>query len=174
MTNKLTKGLEVSANVAIILAAVLLGAVLVKQQLLGGTRTQASGSQLGVAVGAKFTVPNVNWNENNRTLLLALSTTCHFCTESAPFYQRLVKESGVRLIAVVPQDVAEGKLYLNRLGVPIDDIRQMSLDSIGVAGTPTLLLVDDEGRVSGRWVGKLDADREADLLKQVRKNADAR
>lgn len=174
MKNRLVRGIETSANVAIILAAVLLAAVLVKQHLLDGTRTQASGPQPGVAVGAKLTAPGVDWGESKRTLVLALSTTCHFCSESAPFYQRLAKESGVRLIAVVPQDVAEGRLYLNRLGVPVGDIRQMSLDSIGVAGTPTLLLVDDAGRVSGKWVGKLDPDREAELLEQVRPGADAR
>jgi thiol-disulfide isomerase/thioredoxin len=174
MKNGLVKGIETSANVAIILAAVLLAAVLVKQQLLDGTRTQASGPQPGVAVGVKLMVPDAYCNENKKTLLLALSTTCHFCTESAPFYQRLVKESGVRLIAVVPQGVDEGRLYLNRLGVPISEVRQMSLDSIGVAGTPTLLLVDDEGRVSGKWVGKLNPEREADLLRQARASTDAR
>lgn len=174
MKSRLVRGIETSANVAIILAAVLLAAVLVKQHLLDGTRTQASGPQPGVAVGAKLTAPDVDWSGNKRTLLLALSTTCHFCSESAPFYQRLVKESGVRLVALMPQGVAEGKLYLNRLGVPVGDVRQMSLDTIGVSGTPTILLVDDAGRVSGKWVGKLDPEGEAELLEQVRASADAR
>jgi thiol-disulfide isomerase/thioredoxin len=174
MNSRLVRGIETSANVAIILAAVLLATVLVKQHLLDGTRTQASSPQPGVAVGAQLTTPDVDWSGNKRTLLLVLSTTCHFCSESAPLYQRLVKESGVRPIAVVPQSVAEGRLYLNRLGVPVGDVRQLSLDSIGVSGTPTLLLVDDAGHVSGKWVGKLDPDREAELLEQVRASANAR
>ncbi len=174
MKHRLLRGIETSANVAIIIAAVLLAAVLVKQQLIDGTRTQASGPQPSVAIGAKLTMPDVNWAENKRTLLLALSTTCHFCTESAPFYQRLVKERGVRLIAVMPQDAAEGRLYLSRLGVPIEDVRQMSLNSIDVSGTPTLLLVDEAGRVSGKWVGRLDPERESDLLNQIRASAGAR
>lgn len=174
MKDRLLKGIETSTNVAIIIAAVLLAAVLVKQQLIDGTRTQANGPQPGVAVGAKLTMPDVNWAENKGTLLLALSTTCHFCTESAPFYQRLAKEDGVRLIAVMPQDAVEGRLYLSKMGVPVDDVRQMSLNSIDVSGTPTLLLVDEEGRVSGKWVGKLDPERESDLLKQIRASAGAR
>jgi thiol-disulfide isomerase/thioredoxin len=169
MTNKLTKGLEVSANVAIIIVAVLLGVVLVRQQLLGGAQPRASASQPGVAAdsGAKLMLPGVDWAESKKTLVLAVSSTCHFCTESAPFYQRLVKEGGVRLIAVVPQDAAEGRAYLDRLNVPIGDVRQMPLGAIGVEGTPTLMLVDDKGVILNSWVGKLPTSTEDEVLSKI-------
>lgn len=169
MTNKLTRGIEVSADIAIIIVAILLGVVLVRHQLFTGAQTQITESRPHMmAAGSKLPLPGVDWAENKRTLVLVFSSTCHFCTESAPFYQRLIKEGGVRLIAVAPQDVAEGKAYLDRVRVPIGDVRQMPLDAIGVEGTPTLLLVDKEGRVSGEWVGKLSPERESDLLEQVR------
>jgi 2-keto-3-deoxy-6-phosphogluconate aldolase len=84
-----------------------------------------------------------------------------------PAYQRLVKEGGVRLIAVVPQDAAEGRAYLDRLNVPIGDIRQMPLGAIGVEGTPTLMLVDDKGVVLNSWVGKLPTSTEAEVLSKI-------
>ena len=175
MTNRLIKGIETSANVAIIVVAVLLGAVLVRQLLAGGTQTRTGTPQSGAVSGhdTRLTLPGVDWSESKKTLVLALSSTCHFCTESAPFYQRLGKEEGVRLIAVVPQDVTEGRAYLDKLGVPIGDVRQMPLDAISVEGTPTLFLVDNAGRVSGKWVGKLSPDGESELLKQVRAGANA-
>jgi hypothetical protein len=39
--------------------------------------------------------------------LLALSTTCHFCTQSGPFYQRVVKEHGdAQLVVLVLQAIS--------------------------------------------------------------------
>jgi hypothetical protein len=100
-----------------------------------------------------------------------LQAGCHFCSESAPFYQRLAREtaqkSGVHLVAVLPQDVAEGSKYLNSLGVPIEDVRQAQLDALGVSGTPTLILIDGKGVVMKSWVGKLSGDREAEVLDQL-------
>lgn len=173
MTNKLTRGIETSANVAILIVAILLGAVLVMQLLAGGTQTHTGTPQPGAVSDhdTKLTLPGVDWSESNRSLVIALSSTCHFCTESASFYQRLAKERGVRLIAVLPQDVTEGRTYLDSLRVPIGDVRQMPLDALGVEGTPTLFLIDNEGRVSGKWVGKLGPDGESELLEQVRAGA---
>lgn len=175
MTNRLIKGIETSANVAILIVAILLGAVLVMQLLAGGTQTHTGTPQPGAVFDhdTKLTLPGMDWSEGNRSLVLALSSTCHFCTESAPFYQRLAKEEGVHLIAVLPQDVTEGRTYLDRLRVPIGDVRQMPLDALGVEGTPTVFLVDNEGRVSGKWVGKLSPDGESELLEQVRAGANA-
>lgn len=61
----------------------------------------------------------------------------------------------MKLLALLPQSVMEGKQYLEKLGVPVDDLRQVQLQSIGVTGTPTLLLVDSTGTVVDVWAGKL-------------------
>lgn len=174
MTNKLTRGLEVSANVAIIIVAVLLVVVLVRHQLLPGAQTQATAPQPHVmaAAGSKLPLSGVNWAENGRTLLLALSAKCHFCTESAEFYKRLAEartgRSDIRMVAVLPQDVSEGQAYLDRLGVKVDEVRQSSLDSVGATGTPTLIMVDEEGAATEVWVGKLPPDKEIEVLDRLR------
>jgi thioredoxin-related protein len=167
---RLVEKVELAANVAIIAVAILLGAVLVKSYLLPKATQDSTqnSSARETKKGHSVNLADINWQKNGKTLLLTLSATCHFCTESAPFYRRLVKDSGVRLIAVMPQTVVEGRAYLDRLGVPIGDVRQMPLDSIGVAGTPTLLLVDEEGYVSGEWVGRLSPEKETEVLNQVR------
>jgi thiol-disulfide isomerase/thioredoxin len=117
-------------------------------------------------------VPGINWSDSEETVLLALSDKCHFCSESAPFYQRLAKEikerKGVRVIAVFPQDVSEGKKYLDGLNVPIPLVAQASLDSVGVRGTPTLVILDKTGVVKQSWVGRLTADKETEVLSRVK------
>jgi thiol-disulfide isomerase/thioredoxin len=101
--------------------------------------------------------------------LLALSTTCHFCSESAPFYQQLAKERGsnTRIVAVLPQSVSDSKDYLNNLGIFVDEVKQESLNTINVRGTPTLMLVNGDGVVVDEWMGRLSVEQEAEVLSKL-------
>src|ERR1044072_2993130 len=132
LMNNLTKRLEQLANVAVIVVALLLGGVLVKRYLL--PQAESTQAQARIQPGTKLSVPGVEWGKNERTLLLVLSTSCHFCTESSPFYQRLAQErakkGGVGLVLLLPQSVGESQKYLNDLGVSVDDIRQAGLDAV--------------------------------------------
>ena len=118
---------------------------------------------------AKIRVDGVDWTKKRKTLVLAISSTCHFCTESAPFYRQLAEaHENTQLIAVLPQPVTEGRRYVNGLGLEVDDVLQVPLNSINVSGTPTLLLVNRDGDVMGTWVGRLPADQEAEVLTQLK------
>lgn len=161
------------ANVATIVVSVLLSVVLIKVFLLPQTRPAANAAQPQVGMNIKQSLPGVDWAKNKRTLVLAISTQCHFCTESAPFFQRIQKERAkdVKMVAVLPQAVDEGRKYLEGEGVQVDDVKQATLNAIGVTGTPTLLLVDDTGKVSDVWQGKLPPDQEGGVLAVLRKNS---
>jgi thioredoxin-related protein len=170
MAKSFTQRLEFLANLAIIVVAVLLSLVLIKSYLLPGSSKEGP-PDWRVPAGSNVSLPGVDWSANNQTLLLVLQKGCHFCSESAPFYQRLIRETAgrrnIHLIAVLPQASDESKKYLDDLGVAIADIRQAGLDSIGVHGTPTLILVNDQGVVMNSWVGKLSADNEAEVLRRL-------
>ncbi len=119
--------------------------------------------------GTKLTFSGIDWEKNGQTLIIALSDKCHFCSESAPFYQRLTREHGrAHLVAVLPQSVEDGRKYLESLGVNIDDVRQVSFPSMGLRGTPTLILADDKGVAVDSWLGRLPAEREGDVLSRMR------
>jgi thioredoxin-related protein len=171
MPGSLSRRLEVAANVAIIVVAVLVCFVVVKTYLLGGSAKPQQQAQ-APATGSKISVSDVDWGKNGRTLVLVLQKGCHFCAESAPFYQRLVRDTvgreGPRLVAVLPQQVEEGRQYLNDLGVLIDQVRQAPPNDLGVRGTPTLLLVDSSGAVTDSWVGKLPPDKEDEVLHRLK------
>ena len=177
MLTSLSKKIELIANVAIIVVACLLATVLVKNYFFtkSSERTNTSESQSVQSQSQPVNSPtvsslDVDWKQNKQTLILAISSSCHFCTESAPFYKKLAQNKGdTRLVALLPQSVEEGKKYLERLGVSVDEVRQSSLDQIGVHGTPSLLLVDSSGVVKNFWVGKLPADKEVTVLDALRK-----
>lgn len=173
MKTNFSKITENLANIAIITVALLLGIVLVKNFILTKSELRPNGNQTykdpRVPAGTKISLPNTDWAKNQRTLIMAVSETCHFCSESAEFYKRLVQENtkknSFRIIAVLPQDVDRGKAYLNKLGVLIDDIRQVQFNTISVKATPTLIMVDVNGNVIESWVGKLSSDKEAEVLR---------
>jgi len=170
--NSISKKIEVVANITIIVVAVLLGVTLVRD-FFAARPVPVSGGDIRrsnerTLIGEKVSMPDIDWQKNGKTLILAISTSCHFCTDSTAFYKRLVEERGAtRVVAVLPQSPEEGRDYLSKHGVAVDEVKQARLDSIGVTGTPTLIMADKEGMVSGVWVGRLPPHKEAEILNQI-------
>lgn len=100
-----------------------------------------------------------------KTYVFQNGITAAASAPEVPNYQKLgAAETDVKLVAVLPQPVAEAQRYLSGGGVHVDDIKQISLNTLGVRGTPTLLLVNDVGVVTDVWVGKLQLDQEVQVL----------
>jgi thiol-disulfide isomerase/thioredoxin len=176
MKNYLKK-IELLANLAIIVVAVLLCVILVRSYLFSSfpTTNNSATYKSPTLTGSKINLPAINRGNSGDTLLLVLSTTCHFCTESMPFYQQLAKERGdVRMIAVLPQPIAAGTEYLKQHEVSVDEVTQSQLDTLNVNGTPTLLLIDKSGVVKNSWFGKLSPDQQSDVLNNLRLMASSR
>lgn len=167
----LSAKIETAANIATIVVAGLLSVVLVKTYFIPASwlskpLTPPAADVTGAGTHLSDQLPGVEWNKNGQTVVLALSTQCHFCTESAPFFRKLGEKAGkaVRIVSIMPQPVADAESYLRRNGVRVDEIRQVSLEKIGVPGTPTLLLVNGDGVVTKSWVGKLQPQQEGEVL----------
>jgi hypothetical protein len=161
-----TRGLEIATNVAVLAVCCLVGTLLIRNYFL----PKAPPSSKAPVLGSLVDLPNARWNLSNQTVGLAISTECHFCSESAPFYQKLTKaalEKHDRVIAVLPQGVVLAKEYLGAKQVAVDDVLQSPLSQINVSGTPTLLLVDSKGKITASWVGKLSANRETEVLSKL-------
>jgi thiol-disulfide isomerase/thioredoxin len=163
------KKLELAANVAIILVAVILGYVLVRQFVFPPAAAQPAPFKQP-QVGAQIALPDTDFSANNKTLVMAIRKGCHFCSESALFYQKLAQvapEKGVRLIAAFPHSVEEGQGYLTDLNVPVAEMKQVDFGSISVGGTPTLILIDKNGQIQKTWVGKLPPDKETEVINSL-------
>lgn len=173
MSDRLLKKTELIANIAIIVVALLLGGVLVKKYLLNGD--EAARADPRIPAGTKAALPGVDWAKNGETLVLVLSRDCRYCTQSAPFYQRLTRAAagrpGLHLLAVLPQEVEVGKSYLSELGVSVNEVRQASPATTGAGVTPTLILVDGKGIVKNSWVGQLATTEENEVLSQLALNS---
>jgi hypothetical protein len=68
---------------------------------------------------------------------------------------------------VLPQSQPEATKFLRDAGVEADQVVSASLESIGVRGTPTVMLLDGNGKIQKAWVGRLDEKRKKELLQDV-------
>jgi hypothetical protein len=170
--------IEIVSNIATIGAAVLLSLVLVKVYFVPNPSSPArtappvrAAAEATVGTSLKSQLPGVDWSKNGRTLVLAISTACHFCKDSEPFYRRIRQEvgGGVKMVAVLPQPQAEAEQYLSTAGLKVDQVKQLTLNTIGVRGTPTMLLVDGKGVVTKVWVGRLQDQDQEQVLSVLKK-----
>jgi hypothetical protein len=163
-SQRIARRIETAANIAVILVACAMGTSLILKYAL------PAAARGGISKGTRLTGESFNWSRKPRTLVFALSTTCHFCTESGSFYQLLLKKSPretTRTLALFPQSPAESESYLAKLGVSVDEIKQVPLESLRVAGTPTVFIVNREGVVESVWEGKLRSSGENEILAAI-------
>jgi len=172
---QLHRMVELLANLGIVAVAVLGCAVLIRQlqprPLVPAAARQQATRPPAPMVGTGLTLPGMDFASADRTLVMVLSTQCHFCADSAPFYQRLVaaasRTRGVRLVALLPQAAEEGRRFLASLGVTVNAVVQAPLTAVGTRGTPTLLLLDAQGVVGRVWRGRLSPEAEQQVLDAV-------
>jgi thiol-disulfide isomerase/thioredoxin len=157
------KTVDAVGSVLVIAIALLVGAAVVKSYFFAPDQPIITAEDL--PPGTRVPLPGVKWQA--RSVVLALSTRCHYCSEEAPFYRRLADSAashGVQLVAVFPEAVEEGRKYLDGLGVAVGRIEQAHAVLRLVKGTPTVLIVDRDGKVEQSWRGQLRSDREAQVL----------
>ena len=74
-----------------------------------------------INIGDKLEIPGLDFANRPRNLVMLLSSTCHFCSESADFYRSMLKEAreinDLNVIAAFAHDVPTGKKYLDSLGL---------------------------------------------------------
>lgn len=117
-------------------------------------------------------MPGYRWGDHQKTLVLAIRKDCHFCEDSQPFYKRLsgLEKSNslhAHVLAVMPDDRDSAVKALKSGGVAVDAIFSQPLNFMQVSGTPTLLLLDSNGRVARAWVGQLTPQGEKEVIAAV-------
>jgi hypothetical protein len=164
------QALRIAAYSAVLCFVLLRGYQTIQQD---GSRVDPRGRAQAL-VGKHLSLPGADIKMTRATAVLVMSTTCPFCTASAPFYHRLTTDVALSLngnfetVAVLPEDASAAQTYATQtLGANFDVIRQGSID--GALVTPTLFLLDSAGIVKQVWVGKLDSAAEDQVVAAVRR-----
>ncbi|HYJ88465.1 MAG TPA: redoxin domain-containing protein [Pyrinomonadaceae bacterium] len=65
-------------------------------------------------VGTQISVPNVDWQQNQKGLIFFLKKDCAFCTTSALFYRQVIEEAqqrNVKWLAILPDPLDVGREF---------------------------------------------------------------
>lgn len=154
-------------NIAILIVAIVLCAVLVKKFFFQSAQNSAS----TIAPNARLSINGINWADSEQTVLVALRKECKYCSASAPFYRRLAasiaSQTNTRLIAVFSENETEAEAYLKQLEVPIRELHHVSFSSLGITSVPALAILDRNGVVTDMWEGKLSPLKESALMSRL-------
>jgi hypothetical protein len=170
------KLLERFTTAAVLVAAVLVIWVTVRDRVLPGSgRGEDPASVAQNLSGKLLPLPPGSPRGKSATVVLVVSSNCHFCSESMPFYRKLAGVNSasaheMEMIAIDPENPAEGREYLSGNGVPVAAIISKPLRAMGFMATPTLVLLDKLGRVTHAWVGELNAHGQKEVLQQLAEN----
>jgi peroxiredoxin len=167
--------IELGAQIAIAIAIVVSAGILVKRTVLP---RQGNPPDLPrISAGERLSVPNIDWKQNQRSLVFFLKKDCPYCTTSAPFYRQLIEDASkrnVKCVAVLPNSADEARKYIQYLELPIENVQTGgSLAAYKITGTPTVLFVDKEGIVRSAWFGA-QPEREKEMRDKLVELFDAK
>jgi len=173
MPSKIRANLELGTQIVIAIAIVVVAGVLVKRQLFSASRPTNAPR---INAGEKINAPNVDWAQNQKSLVFFLQKGCVYCTQAAPFYRQIIADATNRKVvslAILPNPEEEARQYLQSLDLPIQNVRIGPLDSYKIHGTPTMLFVNRDGIVTNVWFGAAAPGAEPEIRAQLTKLFDA-
>jgi hypothetical protein len=117
-------------------------------------------------------ISSLSYTAVQRTVVIAVSSTCEFCGDSAPYFREIadIADSRTDLQVVVAGVEAPDRLA--------EYVRQNHLGSVAIATvargsplvrfTPTVVVVDASATIRGSWLGRLDENKTREVLNTLR------
>jgi rhodanese-related sulfurtransferase len=116
-------------------------------------------------------IPEVDWSNRERTVVLALSTSCRFCSANAIFYTELIeavsKDQRLRVIAIFQEGEERGREYLKSLGIHLKDVYQAKFRKLNIREVPSVVTINSSGEVISSQAGYLKREDQIELLSKV-------
>jgi peroxiredoxin len=136
---------------------------------LGVKPTAAPKAPPAYVAGQPVDVPASWYSSADTTLIIFARASCAACENAQPFLAQLVGHVQGRAAAVMahpPGMDEEDRQFAKSLGVADDKVMVVG-DGLRVRATPTIILVNRQGRVLDAWEGVGKPDRQAAILKAV-------
>lgn len=156
----------------------LLGCVLILAVLWGfdawkaakAKRVTAS-TKPNVEDGAPISLEGFDFNKSPISLIVVTSPTCKYCQASKSFHANILKiadSNQVPVFFAVPSG-RDAQKYLGELGVPSTKIKEYQQLNLSVAGTPTIIGVDNSSHVKAVWSGLATPEDEDEIVEMVKR-----
>lgn len=116
--------------------------------------------------GQPFVAPGLGSSTSQRTLVLALQPDCAYCGASSRFYRDILHtvaqsdEAAPAIVVLSPYSDEANREMLKAYDLDIDVVHQADFSTLGISGTPTLVLLNAAGLIEQTWIGQLSAEQE--------------
>lgn len=111
-------------------------------------------------VGKKLDLPGTWPSLKSPTLILALDSKCKFCQSNMRMYESLVEMFRLdtnhprSVWIVMPNSEMESRDFLSPVLLERTELlTATNIQLLGVRGTPTILALSSNGRITGEWLG---------------------
>ena len=165
--------LEKASHISIVVLCCVAVFLLIERRFTASSVSTAPPAVTEAALlGKELNLPGIDWAAADATLVLQISSTCHFCQESVPFYIRLLsarqaETRRTQVVVATPDELNLMQSYLEGAGLIVDKIVNIQRRASGPKGSPIVFLVNHKGTVKRAFVGKLDTSREEELLAHI-------
>lgn len=164
--------LDLLVNTSILLLCLTVSSLLIKKHFFPPSPPERPRA---TSAGEFLDLPGaLTLGQDEVVVMAALAPACGFCEESMPFYRALsdrINAEGTNLsfvAAVRDAEVAElERRTLDDAGVAVDQVIVADFDSLGVPGTPMLIVANPDGEVLGAWLGKLGKGQELEVFEML-------
>jgi len=169
--DQLRKSLEIATNLALLIVAVCILAVIVTGYYK--RRVAVPQLQAGLQKGDRLPpIPNVDYRLTEHTLLLVVSTRCEYCRQSLAFYKEISDKvhqnsNATQVVAVFPNAPAEVEQYTRDNNLDFHTVPAVKLADVRVSATPTIFLVGRDGSIQDFWIGALSAPSQQEVLRTI-------
>lgn len=122
-----------------------------------------------ISVGFPISIPGESTTDRHRELIIIGSNLCRFSRASVEFDRKLqgtAASVGLPVHIITPTSKSAA-WYSDQLSLPSSSILVHSLVSLGVRGTPTVILRDESGIVKGLWEGLLSTTEQHAVLARI-------
>lgn len=113
MPKSLRTNLELAVQIVIAIAVVVVAGVVVKRSLSPLPPKEGRWQeQSPIKMGAQISIPNVLWEQNQKSLVFFLKNDCPYCKSAAPFYRELIETASkrnVKSLAILPDPIDEAR-----------------------------------------------------------------
>jgi len=158
-----------SAGLALMLAATVVYVAWPRVAAAFGSKPAPVTVPPAYAAGQSIDAPAAWYADAPRTLVLFARASCAACEKAQPFLKQLVAAmagQGGAVMAHPPGAEADDRRFAKSLGIGDGDVF-VTPAGLRVRATPTIVLVDRQGRILDAWEGAGTPERQAEILKSV-------
>jgi len=167
---KTQRYMTIATNIAVLLASIVIIYTCAWSYFVKRSKSQLTpGLHKGQVLAP---LPSYDYGSATQYLLIAMNPNCSYCNEGMPFYRELTRlpqppDHPTRIMASFQIPLEEANQYIKQQQFDINTVAAVDFRSINVSATPSIILIDSNGKIMDFWIGQLSEDAKQQVIKAI-------